>query len=213
MPDESVHVSQLRFDPKNARKHPRQNLQTLEKSLSEVGAGRSILLAKDGTIIAGNATVEVAAQAGFETVKIIESDGTELIAVRRTDVDSSDPQFTKMALYDNLSSEQAEWDTQTLQDFQEVPEFELDHIFSKGFLTQLAQDDAIVADDVWSPTEDDRWPVKRWTFQFTHEQHELVRRVLDALVKADSVEKRADNPDVYSNALVYVLERSVYDGR
>ena len=59
----------------------------LENSLRKYGAGRSILTDKNGRIIAGNKTFEMAGQIGFEDVDVIKSDGTKLIAVQRTDLD------------------------------------------------------------------------------------------------------------------------------
>jgi hypothetical protein len=64
-------IKDLNFDTKNANKHTEKGMRLLEKSLSKLGAGRSILLDKDNNIIAGNGVIEVAGQIGLENIKII----------------------------------------------------------------------------------------------------------------------------------------------
>ena len=63
--------------------------------------GRSILLDKNNRIIAGNKSVEFS---GIDDVQIVESDGTKLIAVKRTDIDLDTPLGREMALADNASA-------------------------------------------------------------------------------------------------------------
>jgi len=204
---ETIHVADLRFDPKNARVHPKQNLDVLEKSLQKTGAGRSILLASDNTILAGNATVEVAAQVGFERVRVIETDGTELIAVKRTDLESDDPRAIQAGLFDNYSSDLAEWDTPQLQEFASIPEYELDQIFSQGFLNDLDQDELFPADTEDATDAETNERVKRWTFQFSAEQFVTIKRVLQALVDGNLVGKTQQNSDVFGNALSFLVEQ------
>ena len=50
-------IADLRFDDKNFNRHTSYGMSLLEKSLRELGAGRSILLDKDNNIIAGNGIV------------------------------------------------------------------------------------------------------------------------------------------------------------
>lgn len=76
-------ISELKFDDKNFNKHTQKGMGLLEKSLQQFGAGRSILLDKDNNIIAGNGIVEAAGAVGLDKVKIIETDGTELIAAKK----------------------------------------------------------------------------------------------------------------------------------
>src|SRR5919112_182740 len=107
-----VPLASLIPDPRNARRHPNRNRTMVEQSLREVGAARSIVVDENGTILAGNATVTAAAQVGIDRVRIIETDGTELVAVRRSGL--SPEQKQRLALWDNRSAELAEWDTEVL---------------------------------------------------------------------------------------------------
>lgn len=97
-------IKELIFDDKNPNKHTEQGLKLLEKSLQKLGAGRSILIDKDNRIIAGNGVIEVAAQIGLEKLKIIETDGTEIIAVKRKDLSLDSPQGREMAIADNQTA-------------------------------------------------------------------------------------------------------------
>lgn len=116
-PTDTVSLDTLSPDPHNARRHTERNLATLEASLREVGAARSIVVDEDGTVLAGNATVKAAAEAGINRVRVVETDGTELVAVRRSGL--TPEQKRRLALFDNRASELAEWDASLLAALQE----------------------------------------------------------------------------------------------
>lgn len=102
----------LTRDPRNARSHSERNLELIARSLQEVGGARSIVVDEDGVVLAGNATVSAARQAGIEKVRIVDADGTELVAVRRTNLTPG--QKRRLALLDNRAAELAEWDDAVL---------------------------------------------------------------------------------------------------
>lgn len=111
-------ISDLRFDEKNFNKHTEYGMSLLEKSLQDYGAGRSILIDKNNNIIAGNGIVEAAAQAGIEDVKIIETHGDELVAVKRVDVDLNTQKGREMAFADNATaSADLNWDEDNISEF------------------------------------------------------------------------------------------------
>ena len=110
--DDEILLSSLTPDPHNARSHGERNLALIESALREVGAARSVVVDEDGTVLAGNATLAAAARAGLTRVRVIESDGTELVAVRRSGL--TDAQKRRLALYDNRASDLADWDAATL---------------------------------------------------------------------------------------------------
>lgn len=110
-------VSDLVFDDKNFNKHTEFGMSLLEKSLRNNGAGRSILIDKNNRIIGGNGVVEVAGQIGLDDVQIVESDGTKIIAVKRTDIDLDSKQGREMALTDNATaSANLQWDATAIQE-------------------------------------------------------------------------------------------------
>lgn len=108
----AIALSSLLPDPRNARRHSERNLDLIEQSLRQVGAARSFVLDETGTILAGNATVAAAERAGIGRLRIVEADGTELVAVRRSGL--TDAQKRRLALWDNRAAELAEWDSVVL---------------------------------------------------------------------------------------------------
>jgi site-specific DNA-methyltransferase (adenine-specific) len=98
---ENIKATSLIADDKNFNKGSENGAEMIRKSFEKFGAGRSILLYKNNRIIAGNKSVEYS---GIEDVLIVESDGTQLIAVKRTDIDLDSPQGREMALADNASA-------------------------------------------------------------------------------------------------------------
>jgi hypothetical protein len=96
-----VKAKDLIHDDKNFNKGSEAGAKLIKKSFEKFGAGRSILLDKNNRIIAGNKSVEFS---GIDDVQIIESDGTKLIAVKRTDIDLDTPLGREMALADNASA-------------------------------------------------------------------------------------------------------------
>jgi len=126
-------LSELKTDPSNANKGTVRGLKVLDDSLRQYGAGRSILLDKAGTIIAGNKTAERAADIGMQDVIIVESDGSKIIAVQRTDLDLNDPDGRARALatYDNRVGQlDLDWD-----------------------IDQLKMLDTSVLNNLWDPSE------------------------------------------------------------
>lgn len=91
-------------DDRNVNKGSQIGDGLLEKSIQRNGLGRSILVSQDNMIIAGNKTLQKAAELGMEKVIEIESDGTELIVVKRKDIKSKTKEFYDMAIADNMVS-------------------------------------------------------------------------------------------------------------
>jgi site-specific DNA-methyltransferase (adenine-specific) len=120
-------------DPRNARTHDARNLALIADALRDVGAARSIVVDETGTILAGNATVAAAGQAGLARVRIVETDGTELIAVRRTGL--SPAQKQRLALYDNRAAELADWDIDVLSSL--ADEVDLSTLWDRDELADL----------------------------------------------------------------------------
>ena len=84
----------------------------LQESIEKVGTGRSIVIDENNEIIAGNATIKAATNAGLSKVTVGEAQGDEVIAVRRTGLSAK--QKRDLAIYDNRTAELAEWDMEQL---------------------------------------------------------------------------------------------------
>ena len=113
-------MAKIKLDSKNYRVHPDKNKMIIDKSLKELGAGRSILIDSENEIIAGNGVFEQAEKQNIK-IKIVETDGTELIAVKRTDLKTNDKKRKKLALIDNHSTDTSNFDFEAINvDFGEV---------------------------------------------------------------------------------------------
>ena len=119
-------MSNIKFDKRNYRTHNQKNKKLIKKSLEECGTGRSIIVDSNEEIIAGNGVYEQAKAMNIP-VKVIETDGTELIAVKRTDLHTDDEKRTKLAILDNSTADSSEMDYALLQ-----KDFELVDLMSMG---------------------------------------------------------------------------------
>jgi hypothetical protein len=110
-------IADLQFDQNNANKGTPRGRGLLEKSLQQCGAGRSVLIDKHNRLICGNKTVETAGEVGMTKVRIVDSDGSEIIAVRRTDLDLNvDKKARELAVLDNRVGEvDLEWNLPELE--------------------------------------------------------------------------------------------------
>ena len=164
--DDAIALDTLIPDPRNARRHTARNLATIERALREVGAARSVVVDETGTVLAGNATVAAATKAGIERVRIVEADGTELIAVRRAGLTAAQKQ--RLALFDNRAAELAEWDAEVLAALAE--ETDLTDLWTDGEIADLLATDHASSVDLLTdpddvsepPTEAVTKPGDRW---------------------------------------------------
>ncbi|MDQ3419422.1 MAG: DNA methylase, partial [Acidobacteriota bacterium] len=109
-------IHALTADPQNANRGTARGRALLRESLSNCGAGRSVLVDKDGRIIAGNKTVQAAATLGLP-IRVVETAGDELVVVHRTDLNLlSDERARTLALADNRVAEvDLDWDPDILK--------------------------------------------------------------------------------------------------
>lgn len=105
---------EIKFDPRNYRKHSEQNKKVIKKSLQELGAGRSVVIDADDTLVAGNGVYEQAQKLKMP-VRVVETDGSELVVVKRTDIHADDEKRRKLALADNAAGDLSEWNDDLLR--------------------------------------------------------------------------------------------------
>lgn len=107
MPDSAYVVRRRKLsdyttDPHNANKGTERGRGMLETSLRRFGAARSLVADRNGVLPAGNKTAEVAYDLGMEDVIEVETDGHELVVVRRRDWDiTTDAAPREYAYFDN----------------------------------------------------------------------------------------------------------------
>ncbi|QHV99211.1 ParB N-terminal domain-containing protein [Spirosoma endbachense] len=171
-------IDDLIPDQKNANKGREFGQHLLEKSLRELGTGRSILTDKHGNVIAGNKTLETAAAIGLNDVIIVPSDGTKLIVVQRTDLDIDSKQGRELAIADNkVSQANLEFDENVLQELGDEYSIDLD---AWGF-SSFDDEEEQAEKEEKAPKEDDKITFQLSTFQ----QAELKKALATAKLEAE----------------------------
>ena len=98
---------------KNPNKGTPRGRKAIRASVATFGAGRSIVVDRDGEIIAGHHTADAA---GLKRT-VVDTTGEELIVVQRTDLEAGDPRATGLALADNRAGDlNRRWDARQVQD-------------------------------------------------------------------------------------------------
>ena len=90
VPEEIVDLSAMQPHPRNYQEHPDAQLQHIEASIKTHGIYRNIVLADDGTILAGHGVVAAAARAGRTS-----------IPARRMPYGPDDPRAIQLLVADN----------------------------------------------------------------------------------------------------------------
>ena len=111
-------IERLLPDPRNANRGTDRGRELVRASLERCGAGRSVVTDKHLRVIGGNKTVEAAKAAGITKIRIVQTDGKELVVVQRSDLDlGKDSVAQELAVFDNRTGELGlQWDPKVLQD-------------------------------------------------------------------------------------------------
>lgn len=103
-------IKDLHPDEMNFNRGTYEGELLMEHSLSRLKAGRSILIDQNNNIIAGNKTADIADRLGYK-LRTIETDGTTLIAVKRTDISLDSKEGRELAIADNATAQMnLSWD-------------------------------------------------------------------------------------------------------
>lgn len=137
-------LSDLQQDGHNANKGTFRGKCAVERSIANCGAGRSIVTDKNGVILAGNKTAAAAESAGLnEDVIVVETDGSQLVVVKRTDLEASDVKAKELALADNRTAELGlEWNPDVLKELSAVSDLDLKPYFSPAELKEIVDPEA-----------------------------------------------------------------------
>ena len=131
-------MDKVKLDPLNVRKHGKRNQQVIADSLKKLGAGRSILIDSTNTAVAGNGVLEQAEKLGLP-IRVIESDGSELIAVKRVDLAPDDPKRKALAIADNRASDLSLFDEKAMAELlSQCKEFKLCAGFNSAELEKMS---------------------------------------------------------------------------
>jgi len=174
-----THIKDLIPDPHNRRKHTPRNVGMIVDSLHKVGTGRSIVIDEKNEVLAGNATIEAAGEAGITKVKVVEVDGNEVVAVRRTGL--TENQKRELAIYDNRTAELADWDAkQLLEDANNNVDLS-SFFYDEELKSILDQAEDVDLDQFFqSDPEGDHVETVMLVLKFSPEEHREVLKALEA---------------------------------
>ena len=172
-------MEEIKFDKRNYRKHDKKNKSLIKKSLEKFGAGRSIVVDAEGEIIGGNGVYEQAQKLGLKT-KIVETDGSELVVVKRTDLKTDDEKRKALAVMDNSTSDTSEFDLELL-----TADFTVDELQDFGIeLPEEEEEQEVEVPDVLEKEDSD----KPFTVKFTFENYATLnafREQYEELIKSE----------------------------
>lgn len=178
---ESYDVAELKFDPRNARKHPTQNIEALKESLFLFGQQKPIVITADGIVVAGNGTLQAAIELGWTNIDAVT-----------VPADWDAKKTAAFALADNRTAELAQWDArELLSHLEELDGFDMNAL---GFDAWTTDSD--------SDTDSEREPVESRglgnpiiSFEIVFDDHEQQSKWFEFLKVA-----RLLHPEAETNA-------------
>jgi len=100
---EVVPLSELKDHPRNYRAHPEDQIAHLIASIEQDGVYKNVVVARDGTILAGHGVI-----------RALREMGREMVPIHRLDLDPNDSQALKILAGDNEIGNLAEIDDRVL---------------------------------------------------------------------------------------------------
>lgn len=131
----------IKQDLRNYRQHNEKNKELMKKSLEECGTGRSIVVDSQNEIIAGNGIFEQAKKLKIP-IKVIESNGKQLIVIKRTDLKTNDKKRKMLAIYDNSTSDSSVFNLELLE-----KDFSKEVLLSLGIEIQEINTEGLLEED------------------------------------------------------------------
>jgi len=120
---ETVAIADLHPHPRNYRTHPDDEIEHLMASIREHGIYKNVVVARDGTILAGHGVVQAAAKMELKSVPVI-----------RLDIEPNEPRALKVLAGDNEIGHLSEIDDRMLTEIlKEINDIDLDGLLGTGF--------------------------------------------------------------------------------
>ena len=190
----------IKYDNRNYRKHSDKNKELINKSLKECGAGRSIVIDNEDNIICGNGIYEQSQKLGLKT-KVIETDGSELVVVKRTDLATDDDKRKQLAVMDNSTSDSSEFDFELLN-----ADFDIDTIKDFGIDDFVTIDDAECEMPILA--SGDKAPFQQMAFTLADAQAETIKEAISKVKQSEQYKyvETYDNENANGNALFCIIE-------
>ena len=201
-------INELIPDNLNANKGTEYGKHLMEKSFRELGAGRSILVDKNNRIIGGNKSAEQCAEIGLEDVIIVETDGTKLVAVKRTDIDIDSEQGRNLALADNATSKaNLAWDEENLKVIKENWGVDAQDWGVKDFESVNVNPEELGTE--FSLKSGDKEPFQQMTFTLADDQAEVIKNAMTEIKQTEEYKycETFGNENSNGNALYLIVQQ------
>lgn len=194
-----MQIKDLKQDERNYRKHNKKNLDLIKKSVSEVGLGRSVVIDNENEIVCGNGLVSTLDK--NTPIKLIETDGSELVVVKRTDLKTDDEKRKQLAIMDNSTSDSSEFDLDSLQ-----ADFDVEQLQDWGLDDFVGLEDCEI--DMPELNNGDKPPFQRMAFTLADSQAELIKEALVKIKHSNSFKyvETYGNENSNGNALFCIIE-------
>lgn len=203
-PKEIKTIADLTPDGDNFNKHTEFGQKLLEDSLRKFGAGRSVLVDRNGNIIAGNSTTETAAAIGMEDVEVVKTDGKKLVVVQRTDLDLDSPEGRELALADNMTALKGiDIDLDKVQEM-------LGDDMAKAWGLEIVSPDQF--GDTFSLPDGDKAKFGTMTFVVNDEQRDIINDAVELAQYCDGFTDE-DNANANGAALYLIVSEWIKDQR
>ena len=170
-----IKLSSLIPDDKNNNKHTAYGMDLLEKSVNKVGIIESITVSNDDKIISGNARHEVIGKNFTKEALVIETDGTQPIIIKRTDIESDTKQFYEASILANTTAKKnIDFDIEVIESL--GVEYDID-VVDLG--VDIYNNDTINLDNFFEEDNNNNKENKnKIVLEYTDEDFELVNEAL-----------------------------------
>ena len=170
-----IKLSSITPDDKNNNKHTAYGMDLLEKSVNKVGIIESITVSNDDKIISGNARHEVIGKNFTKEALVIETDGTQPIIIKRTDIESNTKQFYEASILANTTAKKnIDFDIEVIESL--GVEYDID-VVDLG--VDIYNNDTINLDNFFEEDNNNNKENKnKIVLEYTDEDFELVNEAL-----------------------------------
>lgn len=200
-----IKLSSLIQDDKNNNKHTAYGMDLLEKSVNKVGIIESITVSNDDKIISGNARHEIIGKNFTKEALVIETDGTQPIVIKRTDIESNTKEFYEASILANTTSKKnIDFDMEVIDSL--AVEYDIDAVDLGVDIVDYTKDSDEFGTDFSLP-DGDKAPFQQMTFTLADEQAEQIKNAI-ADIKATEEYKYTEtlgNENSNGNALYLII--------
>ena len=200
-----IKLSNITPDDKNNNKHTAYGMDLLEKSVNKVGIIESITVSNDDKIISGNARHEIIGKNFIKEALVIETDGTQPIIIKRTDIESNTKEFYEASILANTTSKKnIDFDMEVIDSL--AVEYDIDVVDLGVDIVDYTKDSDEFGTE-FSLTDGDKAPFQQMTFTLADEQAEQIKNAISDIKQTQEYKyaETMGNENSNGNALYLII--------